>query len=421
MDNLLSVVKSTFNEVPENKARTTIPIVDCLMSALAIFSLKYPSLLQFDRGMNDPATSHNLKSLFQVGKIPSDTYLRERLDDVSPKYLRKPFKKIFSLLQRGKHLEKFSYLNGHHLLSIDGTGHYSSSTVQCDSCCTKNHRNGQTTYHHNVLAASIVHPGYKEVIPLAPEPILKQDGKTKNDCEQNAAKRLLTDTRREHPHLKLIVIEDALHANSPHIELLKELNMRFIIGAKQYAKDFDYFDQDLILSHEQLDDAGVKHSFRFINNVSLNSANPKLKVNFLDYTSVNTKGKTQRFTWVTDIELTHSSVYKVMRGGRARWKIENETFNALKNQGYHFEHNFGHGHKNLSTVFANLMFLAFCIDQTQQLGCKLFRLAWIEAESKCRLWEKVRALFLQFLIGNWKTLYLAITKKHFATLELDTT
>lgn len=421
MDNLLSIVKSTFNDVPENKVRTIIPIVDCLMSGLAIFSLKYSSLLQFERGMTEHATSHNLKTLFQIGKIPSDTYMRERLDDVSPQYLRKAFKKVFSVLQRGKHLEKFSYLDGYHLLSIDGTGHYSSSMVHCNSCCTKNHRNGKTTYHHNMLAASIVHPGYKEVIPLAPEPILKQDGKTKNDCEQNAAKRLLADTRREHPHLKLIVIEDALHANSPHIALLKELNMRFIIGAKQYTKDFDYFEEEKVLFHEQVDDAGTKHTFRFINDVSLNSANPNLKVNFLDYTNVNAKGKKQHFTWVTDMELTQSSVYKIMRGGRARWKIENETFNTLKNQGYHFGHNFGHGYKNLATVFANLMFLAFCIDQAQQLGCKLFRAILAETGSKCRLWEKIRALFFQFLIGDWKTLYLAIEKQHFMILELDST
>ena len=36
---------------------------------------------------------------------------------------------------------------------------------------------------------------------------------------------------------------------------------------------------------------------------------------------------------------------------RARWKIENETFNTLKNQGYHFEHNYGHGEQHLSVVF----------------------------------------------------------------------
>jgi len=78
----------------------------------------------------------------------------------------------------------------------------------------------------------IVHPEQKGVIALAPEPITRQDGASKNDCERNAAKRLLSALRREHPHLKLIVVEDALASNGPHIQLLHELAMRFILGVK---------------------------------------------------------------------------------------------------------------------------------------------------------------------------------------------
>ena len=61
-------------------------------------------------------------------------------------------------------------------------------------------------------------------------------------------------------------------------------------------------------------------------------------------------------------ESAKQNVAAIMRAGRASWKVENETFNTLKNQGYHFEHNFGHGEKHLATVFANLMMLAFLID-----------------------------------------------------------
>jgi len=84
-----------------------------------------------------------------------------------------------------------------------------------------------------MLAAAIVHPDQSCVLPLAPEPILKQDGKKKNDCERNAAQRLLHDLRREHPHLKLTIIEDGLASNAPHIETLRSLNMNFILGAKE--------------------------------------------------------------------------------------------------------------------------------------------------------------------------------------------
>src|SRR5207244_8601436 len=102
--------------------------------------------------------------------------------------------------------------------------------------------------------------------------------------------------------------------------------------------------------------------------------------------------KVQHFSWVTDVRVSKRNVYALMRGGRARWKIENETFNTLKNQGYHFEHNYGHGTQNLSVVFATIMMLAFLVDQTQQLCCALFRAVWAIVGSKRLLWVRMRAL-----------------------------
>jgi hypothetical protein len=97
-----------------------------------------------------------------------------------------------------------------------------------------------------------------------------------------------------------------------------------------------------------------------------------------------------------------------MRGGRARWKIENETFNTLKNQGYHFEHNYGLGKKHLATVFAMLMMLAFLVDQTQQLCCTLFQCVWKKLKSKKALWESIRSYFKCFLVKSMQELYTAL-------------
>ena len=97
-----------------------------------------------------------------------------------------------------------------------------------------------------------------------------------------------------------------------------------------------------------------------------------------------------------------------MRGGRARWKIENETFNTLKNQAYNFAHNYGHGADNLSVVFAMLMMLAFLVDQTQQLGCALFQAVWTKLGSKRRLWERMRALFYDYAFASMRQLFEAL-------------
>ncbi len=91
---------------------------------------------------------------------------------------------------------------------MDGTGYFSSTEIHCGQCCEKHHRDGRVTWYHQLLGAVLVNPDHKEVFPFAPEPILKHDGMSKNDCERNAAKRFLKEARRKHPHMKFVVIED---------------------------------------------------------------------------------------------------------------------------------------------------------------------------------------------------------------------
>jgi hypothetical protein len=295
------------------------------------------------------------KRIFQKVKEP----LKERLDEVNPRELRPAFTSIFSALQRGKQLEKFVFLNGKYLLLNDGTGFFSSK---------------------------------------------------KNDCERNAAVRLLRDFRREHPHLPVIVVEDALSANGPHLKLLLELKMSFITVVKPDGNKALF---DWVNGFEWGEDRSKwdgSQGLRFINRVSLNDTHTELKVNFLEYWEISPNGEVlYHNTWITDMLISQENAYIIARGGRARWHIENETFNTLKNQGYHFEHNFGHGYKHLSTVFAILMMLAFLIDQAEQLSCGLFQAALTKLESKkSRLWREIRGFFNLYIVPSWKVLYQTI-------------
>jgi hypothetical protein len=114
---------------------------------------------------------------------------------------------------------------------------------------------------------------------------------------------------------------------------------------------------------ETTDTDGTKRYYRFINQVPLNASNPDLLVNYLEYWEINDDGEEEYYIrFLTDIELHQDNVYYIMRAGRARWKIENETFNTLKNQGYNLEHNYGHGEQHLATILAMLMMLHFLID-----------------------------------------------------------
>jgi hypothetical protein len=406
-DALLELLRRRFEKIPDHRGRKCpISLADALMSAFAMFFLKDPSLLAFEERRND----ENLRNLFRIAHVPSDTQMREILDSVEPRQLRPLFDAVFRQLQRGKALEPFVFHQGCYLLSLDGTGYFSSSSIHCDSCLEKvNKQTGEITYQHQMLAAVLMHPDCREVVPLAPEPIEKQDGSEKNDCERNAAKRLLRQIRREHPHLKLIVVEDGLASNAPHIRELQNQNMRFILGAKPGDHPF-LFDQ--VLAAFEADrvtsicwtEGEVLCEISFLNGVPLNESNQDLLVNWLQYGEYGPNGEERKWTWVTDLEISRQNARRLVKGGRCRWKIENETFNTLKNQGYHFEHNYGHGEKNLSVVFAMLMMLAFLVDQVQQLCCPLFQAVWKKEGSKRALWESLRSHFRHFTFQSMRHL-----------------
>jgi len=254
-------------------------------------------------------------------------------------------------------------------------------------------------------------------IPLPPKggsPPEVEYGTEKNDGEREAAKRLIVQLRQDHPHLPLIVTDDSLSSNAPHIHVLQAHHVHYMLGVKagdhaslfaqvaaaEQAGRVTYYERDA-------PETGLRHRFRFVRDVPLNASHADLRVNFLECWEWD-KATGQPFSWVTDLRVNKGTGYQLMRGGRARWRIANETFNTLKNQGYHFEPNYGHGYHHLSVVFAVLMMLAFFVEQVQQLCCPLFQAVWAKLGSKRRLWEKLRALFYADALESMRHLFEAL-------------
>jgi len=418
---LLKTVRQCFNRITDHRqsGSVEIPLPDALMSGLAIFAMKYPSLLKFDEQRNEPVIRSNLQNLYGVDQAPCDTQLREIADPVRPESLYPAYTALFRQLQKGKVLEQYRFLDGHYLVSMDGTGHFASSSINCPECCIKEHRNGDVSYYHQLLAAVIVHPDRSTVFPFAPEAIVKEDGRTKNDCERNAAKRLLARIRKTHPKLPLIVVQDGLFGTGPHINLLKSLGIRFIIVVKEgdHQVLFDTiqnkYDNDEMQEYSYYDE-NEKATFvlRFALDIPLNKSHPDLLVNYLEQTKVVNGEEEILFSWISDLKLDETNCHDVMRGGRARWKVENETFNTLKTQGYNLEHNYGHGQQHLATVFALLMMLAFFIDQIQESSCRFFRQARRRFRSRTSLWDRMRSLFVSYFIDDWMLFWQSIIRGH---------
>lgn len=249
-DTLFALIRKDFQKVPDARAgNKKISLDDALMSALAMFQLKDPSLLAFDtRSKEEP---ENLHSIFGINTIPCDSQMRALLDPLELSFLRAPYRTVFRQLQRGKDFEKMAFFDGHYLLSGDGTGFYSSEKVSSPYCLGKKSKSGSILYYQQMYAASFVHPDSKVVIPVFPEMITKRDGSNKNDSERNAAGRFYDAFRLEHPHLKVIVTEDALSSNGPHIRDLQRHNLRFILGAKPGDHVFLFEQLNLAIAEKQ--------------------------------------------------------------------------------------------------------------------------------------------------------------------------
>ena len=300
------------------------------------------------------------------------------------------------------------------MISIDGAEHVCSTKAHCNYCTTRAHRNGETSYHHSGLAAALVHPDQEEVFTLDFELILNADGSKKNDCERNAAKQLCQDLRERYPDLKPILVEDALYANAPHIRQITGYGWLFVLNVKpdsheslerQFAgRRANGQVKELRITDPQ----GIKHYFAWTNDLCLCESAVDVNLSYLLYEQTDKQGKVTRWTWVTNIPLNARSVEPVMRAGRARWKIKNETFNTLKNQGYNFEHNYGHGKQNLATILALLMVLAFTVDQMIQRCWRLFRQVRGGLSAKAKLWDRIRSLFKVQLFPTMDALYLQI-------------
>ncbi len=142
-----------------------------------------------------------------------------------------PFKTVYKWLEKHRIINQFKYLDNQILLALDGTEYYCSKKINCPHCNHRNHRNGETTYYHQVVTPVIVSPSKKEVINLAPEFIKKQDGKSKQDCENAAVKRWLLKNPVEKEKKQITLLGDDLYSRQPICELALKQGYNFIFVA----------------------------------------------------------------------------------------------------------------------------------------------------------------------------------------------
>jgi len=392
------------------QAKVTYTLRDCYLGAFAMFYLQDPSLLEFQRRFQQTVSSNNLKTVFGVGEIPADSQLRDLIDRHSHGPLSDVYSNVLDRLSDSGILPRFEFLPQQYLLTLDGSQYFGSDQLQCPRCLVKEHKDGRREYSHQILQATIVRPDVRHVIPLAPEFIANEDGHDKQDCEINAAKRLIARLRASGKPLPYIIVGDGLYSKQPFIVMLMQepQPLHFLLVSKPtdhkdlFANVAGLRRGKLLERKEFRDKQGRLHRYEWVNGIPLNADAKSPSVNFLEYTIFAKDGSVNYHnSWVTDLALDQQSVEWITRGGRARWKIENESFNTLKNQGYHLEHNFGHGRQYLSEALFLLNLLAFFFHQIFELVDGLYQQARAGFSARREYWNAIRNSFRMFLFRSW--------------------
>jgi len=411
LETLLNGVRSACAAFPDKRlGDVRYSMADIGLSAFSLFFMQSESFLAYQRELEAGRKTSNCHSLFGMTAIPTDNHIRSMLDPVHPAHLQPAFDQALGILRQHGGLAPFQRLGGRVLIALDGTEYFCSQKLGCPQCLTRRRANGKVESYHAMLAATLVAPGHAMALPLMPEFIAPQDGAEKQDCERNAARRWLAAHGGRAKALRPVYLGDDLFACQPIADAITAAGGDFLLTAKPASHKalYDFmqgaeFDEHAVT--QKTNGKRLTYRFRWFEGAPLRDAHDAVLVNWVGVTITDAKGHvTYDNAFVTSLPITRDTVAEIVACARARWKIENESFNVLKSNGYHLEHNFGHGKQNLAMMFAAMNLLAFALHTI----CDALEQLWINARTakraRTRFFEHIRTITAYLVFPNWTTL-----------------
>jgi len=249
----------------------------------------------------------------------------------------------------------------------------------------------------------------------------------KQDCERNAARRWHAGSAAPQlaahgdrvKALRPVYLGDDLFACQPMAEAITGAGGDFLLTAKPSSHKtlYDFMQGAQLDEHtvtQKTNGKRLTYRFRWFEGAPLRDAHDAVLVNWVGVTITDAKGHvTYDNAFVTSLPVTRDTAAEIVACARARWKveprgspeIENESFNVLKSNGYHLEHNFGHGKQNLAMMFAAMNLLAFALHTI----CDALEQLWINARTakraRTRFFEHIRTITAYLVFPNWTTLH----------------
>jgi hypothetical protein len=413
---------------PRNGDNRQYPTEDFILCAFACFFFQNSSFLQFQRSMESESNRSNMKSLFDVDKIPTNDQIRNIIDQIDPIHFNQVYYDSLKWLKDGNYLSEFDVLDSkYNIIVLDGTNIFTSQKIKCNNCTITNHRNGNIDFSHNILAASLVSPNTNIVIPLPPEFLTNNSTNKKQDCEQKGLFRWFDSHSKIISKIlkdrQLILLADDLHSHDPVVECLKYKKYIFILNCKpnSHKKLFEYTNYHSSNSIEYFEyvkgfkeaklhkidwlsglplcdttECNAVNLFKLtiygVKEVKVEIQNPD-NMNKKNYKKVFTKElQDQVFTFITNMEINPHNIKEFCAIARARWKIENNNFHTLKHGGYNLKHNYGHGKQYLASTLASLNILAFLFHSIFYLSNDSWRKEFNKVKNRKRFFQKINIL-----------------------------
>ena len=370
---LIDFLRQELHDLPDERKpgnNTKYQVEDAVMAAFSVFFTQSSFFLEHQRLMKSNKGKDNAESLFYIKEIPCDNQIRNLLDPIPASKIFVRFQEVYQWLERQGIIKKLLYLDEGILIALDGTEYFYSNKINCPHCNVRQHRNGTTTYFHGCVTPTVVSPNRKQVISLEPEFIKKQDGYEKQDCEKAAVKRWLNKNPQNRYGYPVTLLGDDLYSHKPICKLALKQGYNFIFvcletSHKTLYEWLDFMDKNGDVKTVEKREWDVLknliYRYRHADRVPLKDEELSLEVNWYEVTVINEKTPEILYknNWITNNQITEKNVENIVKAGRSRWKIENESNNVLKNHGDNLEHNFGHGQNHLCEFLLCLNLLAF--------------------------------------------------------------
>jgi hypothetical protein len=418
-DHLIKRLRAIGAQLPDRRTgdNSFLEMADIVMSAFAVFFTQSPSFLNFQDNMEKTHGCNNARSLFGVGRIPSDNHIRQMLDPIEPVHLLVFFDDLYAAFKKEGLLEAMKSVNDTQLIALDATWYFSSQSknIHCPNCSSIQHGDGKTTHFRSAITPVIVSPGYPQVVSLRPEFITPQDGHAKQDCEIAAAKCWLAAHAQAYSTGNDTLLGDDLYAHQPFCRQVLLYGLHFLFTCKPASHSHLNGWVEGLESAQKLQSLKWKlkgqsnrwehHQYRWANAVPLTDSDDALKVNWCELTITNGNDEViYHNSFITDWNITEKNVAGLVAAARARWKIENEHNNVLKTKGYHLEHNFGHGKQHLSSLLMTMNLLAFGLHTLLELADKNYRLIRDTVRVRKKFFQHIEALTTYLYFESWDKL-----------------